>query len=194
MNTASDGRVIQWIEVLMSAAINLDFRQCDAMSYSTSENFKCVSNRQISQFIDKLPQSFHVSLLPGFRPQKIFIKAPGPAPAFPIAYGYYDSKNKNSWNEHILSNVPNIDNDDNVTLNFNAGYNQALGRRIAAWSCQNGWICGLDEEAYKGFQNAFGNRFDNSYRQYYKIAIVWNKPSACCAYNQNIEFMLNTKL
>lgn len=186
--TASDGRVIQWIEILAPASVNLDFRYCDAQTCGTSENYDCTGNKWIPQFAEALPQSLRIPPLPGSYPQKIFIKT-GPAPGFPAADSYYDNEDKDSWNEYILSDAPQVDAGGNVTLNFSTGYNPALGKSIAAFPPRkNGLVCGLDKDAYEGFRNTFGDKFDNSYRQYYKIAIVWSKPSTCCAYNQDIEF------
>jgi len=184
--TTSDGRVIEWVEVLAPPFVDLTFRYCNAQSCGNQENLECVGNKYIPQFADNLPQKLTIPSLSGSHPEKIFIKA-GPAPGFIATGGYFDANDTNSWNEYILSGAPQIGADGGVTINFGTGIKTALGKALAALPRQGDQVCGLTEEEYQGFRNSFGDRFDNSYRQYYKIAIVWSKPSSCCSATQEIE-------
>lgn len=184
--TSSDGRVVQWIEVLAPPFINLEFRYCDPLSCGNADNYECVANKYIPQFADVLPRQISISPLPGSHAEKIFVKA-GPAPGFISTGGYFDPDNPAPGNEFLLSGAPQIGSDGSVTINFGSGFNPSFTQALRALPRQRGQVCGLTEEEYKGFRNTFGNRFDNSYRQYYKIAIVWSKPSSCCSATQEIN-------
>lgn len=176
--TAADGRVTQWVEVLAPSKVDLTFRYCDAMTCGTTENYECVADKWIPQFADLLPRSLTIPALPGSRAQKIFIKA-GPAPGI-IATGDYFEPDDQNFNEFVLSSAPAIGQDGSVTINFGTGYTPRLGQALADLPRQGNQVCGLTEEQYKGFRSTFGTSYDNSYRQYYKIAIVWSPPTSCC--------------